>query len=207
MLDLLKQARDWLREPAIKDADALDGFTTEAAARLAHRATVGYSQVKAGIHRRALWQDDAFVTRLEQCRWVAFAAVFADFMLILEGFLRPEDVDRQAALRVWLERTYADRLAPGPLHGEAGAGAAAVHRSFAERLAATAAAPPRDLSSYGPATAQVVFKHLPFHRDVVARDYPVIESMIRFGTVGYWDRATKRVAREDVMASLGPETL
>ncbi len=199
---LLRAVKGWFTAPRIVTPEGVEALATEAAAQLAHKATVGYCQIKAGMSHRTLFSDPEFMTELERCRWQSFAAILSDFALLVDGLLRTAGGARNEDLRVWLCAFYAATLAPGPGRGGQGDMTTAQEASFAARLTAAQQGPPRRAADFGQESAEVVFNTLPFHPSVARLDFGMLLGMIRFGTVAFADTLHQRTDTAAVIAAL-----
>jgi hypothetical protein len=202
MASVFRFLKDWFAPPRIKAAAGIEELATREAAALAQKASMGYCQVKAGLNYNALLRDAEFVRDLELCRWKGFAAVLADFELLVEGYLRPAAEDCREEVRTWLIELYRNRLAPGPFNEGRKRGDVALVNAFISRLTLYQSLPVRSPQDFGEDSAKQVFEALPFHESIARHDFGVILGMVRFGSVAFWGELERRVDAAAVVASL-----
>jgi hypothetical protein len=202
MASVFKRLRNWFAPPRIVGLAGVEELATREAAALAQKASMGYCQVKAGLNYNVLLRDAEFVRDLELCRWQGFAAILADFELLVEGYLRGAADGRGEEIRAWLIELYRNRLAPGPFNEGLKRGEVTQVGAFIARLTLAQSLPVRAPRDFGDEAAKQVFESLPFHESIARRDFGVILGMIRFGTVAFWGELERRVDAAAVVAAL-----
>jgi len=193
--------------PPIESAHALGRFLSAEASRLAQSATYEYTRNTLAYSGRAAFADDEFNRAFRLCRWEAYAAVLADFVVASEGRLRGA-AEEPTALRGPLVTLFGALLEeyPRPDHRPAGWGDAA--GVLGQRLAEAAERDPAPVSRIAKTAARRIYEVVPVHSEIKAEDRKVIEGAIVFGTIAVFDRLDGRlraapVAR-DLLAGAGP---
>lgn len=190
------------RHPTVDTADALRDFCRRHAAFIAQKCAIDYSRTKAGLFSYQLFKEQAFIDALTRCRWEGYAAVLADILIVMEGFLRPiagDDATRVAdRLAAWYPAILA--LDPPPAHRPGGW--ADAEARFAARMAAAAAAPPRGPAAVATVSGRLLYEALPIHTNHRDLDQEMVVASVCFRMVSLWQEMERRIDRAAVCADL-----
>lgn len=169
----------WLRpERRVRSAAGLADLCAGEAAFVSQKSTIEYCRMRAGINWDKLFQEAAFTTAMEHCRWEAYAALVADVMETCQILFRHQgagEIAVPAALRV-VARAAFERH-PVPAGRESWEDEVA---AIEARLARALLAAPRLVHVVGYDSAKRVFRALPIHTNLKGVDREVVANNIRF---------------------------
>jgi hypothetical protein len=189
--------------PPIATVDALTTFLQERALFLAQKCAIDYCRGKTGLASYALFSEKPFLEALDVCRRESFEAVLGDLVILTEGILRPHaPAEQHPALCKALLDLHSAALAslPAPAHRPQGWGDAAA--SFAARLRAAAAQPPRGAVAVADYSARRLFDTLPIHASMRELDEEVVFGAVRFRMIAVNQELRRRAAAEELVRAL-----
>ena len=193
---MLKALAGLLHRPVetVAEGAALRRFLAAESAFLAQKTTVEYCRARSGLLWQKLFAEQAFRAALDVCRWGAMAAVLADQVVALEGFLRPHAQGRETALAVALAAIYDDILRDyAEVPPEQRVGWEDLMHEMAPRLARVQLAPPRGPEEIGKTAGARVYDLLPIHKTLRGHDREMMVNAIRFGLVGFYNKLAERI--------------
>ncbi|CAA7626432.1 hypothetical protein [Magnetospirillum sp. UT-4] len=200
---MLKNLAAWLAPPPIRTPEDLAGFIATESARVAQKATTGYCRTKAGANHDLLFKEAGFLAALDECRWSAYGLVAADICLVAEGFLRPAAAGAgEEALAAWVLAVYDGMLDAQPHPGRGPEGWSAEKAEMRARLARSRMAEPIPPANVGFDTARRIFDSLPVHPSLRREDFEVVQNLMRFGHVTFFDELSKRADKAAIVAAL-----
>lgn len=193
---MLKTFAGLLRRPVetVADEAALRRFLAAESAFLAQKTTVEYCRARSGLLWQKLFAEQAFRAALDVCRWGAMAAVLADQVATLEGFLRPRAQGRETALAAALASIYDDILRGyAEVPPEQRVGWEDLMHDMAPRLARAQLAPPHGPEEIGKTSGARVHDLLPIHKTLRGHDREMMVNALRFGMVGFHAKLAERI--------------
>lgn len=201
---LVSRFRTWLNGETINNRAELAAFLDRNAALVAQKCAIDYCRGKAGTFSQSLFREQPFIEALTRCRWESYAAVLADFTLIVETRLAApaQAQGRTAALKPALARLYADMLQthPPPSHRPQGWGEAIAE--FERRQTAfdpTAGTAPDRIVLHA---ARKLFDTLPIHTNMRQFDEEIVFGAVRFHTVAFSQRLDQQLQAAAAAQSL-----
>lgn len=199
---LLTRLRESMRPQPIATRAALESYLEERAFFLAQKCAIDYCRGKTGLASYALFDEKPFLAALDVCRWESFEAVLEDLVILVEGLLRSHAGERHARLCAALAELHARVLAasPTPAHRPQGWDDAAA--SFAARLHAAAAQPPRGAVEVADHSARRLFDTLPIHASMRELDEEVVFGAVRFRMIAVNQELRRRAAAEELVRAL-----
>lgn len=197
---MLQRTRDFFFPPAVSDIAALDAFLTGEAAYLAQKTVIGYCRVKTMLDYDKLMTESAFRDGQDICRWEAYASALGDVLIVVEGYLRPEDPKQRARLAATLATCY-DRLIDInlPPHRQDWQD---VKAAFAARFAAAEQAEPAAPEKVIGGTARLIYDLVPIHERLKREDLVVIRGDLRLHMLAMHASMQKRFRRDALRAAL-----
>lgn len=197
---LLQRTRDFFFPPAVSDIAALDTFLSGEAAYLAQKTVIGYCRVKTMLDYDKLMTEPAFRDGQDICRWEAYASALGDVLIVVEGYLRPEDQSERMRLADALAARY-DRLIDTtlPPHRQDWQDAKA---AFAPRFAAARQTDPQAPDKVIGGTARLIYDLVPIHERLKREDLVVIRGDLRLHMLAAHAAMLKRFRRDTLRAAL-----
>ncbi|MFC3674074.1 hypothetical protein [Ferrovibrio xuzhouensis] len=197
---LLQRTKAFFFPPGVASLAELEAFVTGEAAYLAQKTVFGYCRVKTVTNFEKLMTEPAFRDGVELCRWEAYAGTLGDTLVLVEGYLRPDDPALREAL--------ADRIAglyPFWLNGHV-----PPHRTdwtdrleaFAARFRAARIAPPVSPDAAVQETAVLIHTTVPLHDRLKRNDREVILGDLRLHALAMHSQMLKRFDRAALTAAL-----
>lgn len=184
----------WRRPDPVVDGAALRAFLMAESAFAAQKTTVEYCRARSGLLWQKLFAETAFREALDVCRWGAMAAVLADQIIVVEGYLRRHAAGREAALGEALTALYEDIL-----HGyadippEQRAGWEDLIADMPARMARAQLGEPHGPADIARVSAARVYDLLPIHKSLRGHDREMMVNAIRFAMVGFHRKLTEVV--------------
>lgn len=192
---VLQRVLSRLRPSPIATAGALKTFLEERALLIAQKCAIDYCRGKTGLASYALFTEEPFLKALEVCRWETFAAVLGDLLILGEGHLRRQaGAERRLPLCDALLRLHADVLDSAALPKHRPQGWDDVITTFAARLQAASAAPPKPAVEVADHSAKRLFDTLPIHSSYRELDEEVVYGAVRFRMVAVNGEMQQRIA-------------
>ena len=185
---MLSRIKNWLFPERVDRLDALEHLLAVESARLSQRATTGFCHAKAGSNASLLFKEAVFLDALEISRWKAFAMVLSDLAMIVEGYLRPDDIALRERLWAWLAVAYVRILD----QQETARDFTEAKRVFPERLGHARLAPPGPAVDLMTQSIQPIYDSLPIHERLRGDDLEVINGLLRFGAATFRELLERR---------------
>lgn len=186
--------RDWFYgAPQVNNAVSLADFLRSEAAFLAQKSSVEYCRARAGTNWQKLFKERAFLEAIEHCRWEAMLAVLADMTLLVEGYLRPETVNREPELAAALLKTTIAALRDYKTLPTRPEGAAPYLEALAADLARAQLGAPHGPAEIAKRSGERLFALLPIHPSLRGHDREMVVNSTRFGMVTFWGKMEKAI--------------
>jgi len=197
---LLHRTRNFFFPPRVTTAAELKAFVTGEAAYLAQKTVFGYCRVKTLVNYDKLMTEPAFRDGVELCRWEAYAGTLGDTLVLLEGFLRPQNPDRRIRLADSISTLYPRWLAEHvPPHRDNWDDRIA---AFATRFAFSREAEPARPEQVVQDTAAVIHETVPLHDRLKRNDLEIILGDLRLHSLAMHSQMQKRFDRAALVAVL-----
>jgi hypothetical protein len=191
------------RKPPIRDAIAVGTFIDENAAFLVQKGIYEYSRARAGHYAKVLFKEPGFHAAVEVSRWSAYPVGLAMVAEMVEGVLRANAADRDAALDMVsaLALGIFDRY---PVPAALGQQAWSEQRAeLARQLQLIGLHPPKRAIDIPEQWAQAYFDLLPIHEKLRGRDFPTTRNYLRVTMCNIHDEFIERLDVPAMAASLG----
>ena len=197
LLDILR------RKPPIRDAAAVGAFIDENAAFLVQKGIYEYARARAGHYAKVLFKEPGFHAAVEVSRWTAYPLGLAMVAEMVEGVLRANGADRDAALDLvsTLALGIFDRY---PVPAALGEQAWSEQRAeLARQLQLIGLHAPKRVIDIPEQWAQTYFDLMPIHETLRGRDFPTTRNYLRVTMCNIHDEFIDRLDGPAVAASFG----
>jgi hypothetical protein len=191
-------SRRWA--PVTTGAELAD-FLAAQTAYVSQKSVIEYCRARTGLNWEKLSLEQAFLDRLEVCRWEAYAIVLAEVAELALIRLRR---DGTAAPDAYLPGLVAAARAallrhPLPNHRSSWADASS---AIEQHLARAVLAAPRPVHLIGLQSADAIFNLLPIHASLRPEDREMFRNSVRFAICGAFDAMSRYFQVPALEASL-----
>lgn len=195
----MKALIEYFRPPPLRTLADLETFVSGEAAYLAQRSTYEFSRNTLAWYGQAAFADPEFNDAFRICRWEAFAAVLAGFVVLVRLRLGagPVTDGRLVELARRVLAAY-----PTPIHRPDWQD---ILDALAARLADLDGKAPPTPTSLGAIAAEAVYPTLPVRSGNRQEDRAVIANALSFGTIAFNDRLVARLDLPAMRAALTAE--
>lgn len=184
----------WHKPRPVADVDALRQFLAGEAAFLAQKTTVEYCRARAGLLWQKLFEEAEFRHALDICRWGAMAAVLADQVIVVEGYLRPHSEGAEAEVGSALVAIYEEILGSyREVPPEQRVGWDDLMSELPARMARAQLARPHGPADIARVAGNRVYDLLPIHKSLRGHDREMIVNALRFGMVSFYGKLENTV--------------
>jgi len=139
-----------------------------------------YCRARAGLNWEPLMKDPTFIAAYDSSRWDAYAAALADFVILLEGRLRPPDPRLHARLVDRLLVAAAEVLARHRVEAHRPQGWGEEIAALRDRLNQAQLGPPRPAEEIAKTGGKRIYQTLPLHADMTKHDRVLVTNAVRF---------------------------
>jgi hypothetical protein len=174
----------------VTTGEELADFLAAQTAYVAQRSVIEYCRARTGLNWEKLSLEQAFLERLEVCRWEAYAIVLAEVAELALIRLRR---DGAAAPDVYLRGLVAAARSallrhPVPSHRTSWTDAT---EAIERHLARAVLAAPRPVHLLGLQSADAIFDLLPIHASLRPEDREMFQNSVRFAICGAFDAMSR----------------
>jgi hypothetical protein len=190
------------RKPPIRDIAAVGAFVDENAAFLMQKGIYEYSRARAGHYSKVLFAEPEFRAAVEVARWRAYPLGLAMVAEAVEGVLRSQAENIDAALAALSSQVLGvfDRYPrPEALSADEWSG---LRAELARRLQLIGLHPPKPVKDIPEQWVQAYFDLMPIHEKLRGRDFATTRNYLRAQICNIHDEFTKRADLPALAASL-----
>jgi hypothetical protein len=197
---LLHRIKEFFFPPPVSTRAELRAFIAGEAAYLAQKTVIGYCRVKTMLDYEKLLTEAPFRDGQEICRWEAYASTLGDIVIMVEGWLRPDDAESRRAAADSLSALYAAILTEAlPAHRQSWADRI---EAFNTRFAAAREAAPAAPEKLVNGSAAIVHEMVPIADRLKRNDREVIIGDLRLHILAAHASMQKRFQRDALVAAL-----
>lgn len=197
---MLHRIKEFFFPPTVSTREDLRAFIAGEAAYLAQKTVIGYCRVKTMLDYEKLMTEAPFRDGQEISRWEAYASTLGDILIMVEGWLRPEDAGRRRQVADALAALYPAILAEAvPAHRQSWADSI---EAFAARFATTRDAAPLPPEKIVTGSAALIHEVVPIADRLKRNDREVILGDLRLHILAAHASMLKRFRRDTLIATL-----
>jgi hypothetical protein len=197
---LLHRIKEFFFPPSVSTRSDLRTFIAGEGSYLAQKTVIGYCRVKTMLDYEKLLTEPAFREAQENCRWEAYASTLGDIVIMVEGWLRPEDAGTRRRVTDSLAALYAAILTETlPPHRQTWADSI---EAFNLRFAQTREAEPQAPEKLITGSAALIHELVPIADRLKRNDREVITGDLSLHILAAHASMLKRFRRDVLVAAL-----
>lgn len=197
---LLHRIKEFFFPPSVSTRSDLRAFIAGEASYLAQKTVIGYCRVKTMLDYEKLMTEPAFREAQENCRWEAYASTLGDIVVMVEGWLRPEDAGTRRRVADSLAALYATILTEAlPPHRQTWADCV---EAFNIRFALARESAPPVPEKIITGSAALIHELVPIADRLKRNDREVITGDLSLHILAAHASMLKRFRRETLVAAL-----
>lgn len=197
---MLHRIKEFFFPPSVSTRSDVQAFIAGESSYLAQKTVIGYCRVKTMLDYEKLLTEPAFREAQENCRWEAYASTLGDIVIMVEGWLRPEDARTRRRVADSLAALYAAILTETlPPHRQTWADSIeAFNIRFAQAREAEPLVPERIIAG----SAALIHELVPIADRLKRNDREVITGDLSLHILATHASMLKRFRRDALVAAL-----
>lgn len=197
---MLHRVKEFFFPPSVSTEAELRAFIAGEAAYLAQKTVIGYCRVKTMLDYEKLLTEAPFREGQEISRWEAYASTLGDILIMVEGWLRPDDADSRRRVADALAAFYPAILTEAvPAHRQTWADSIeAFNTRFCQAREETPPAPEKIVTG----SAALIHEVVPIADRLKRNDREVILGDLRLHILAAHAMMLKRFRRDALIAAL-----